>query len=366
MGLSKTAVAYHIRITRNALFVYFHPKLSRLNFPANPILVEVTRGGMVESVHRGAAAVFDAQGRQVAAFGDIERLIYPRSAIKPLQAIVFAESGALESFGFGDQQIALACASHSGESGHVDGVLGWLNRLGLDETVLECGAHFPAHRQSRITMARAGLKATSAHNNCSGKHAGFISVARHQGEPVAGYVKLNHPVQQRVLQVLQELTEEVLHDRPCGLDGCGIPVVGMSLRGIAQGFVQLAHRQFESNKRRIAAERICRAMAEHPWLVGGTDRFCSAVPLATSGRVLIKVGAEGVYAGMTTGANPLGLALKIDDGSRRAAEVAMGWLITKFCRLEQSEIDRIRPWTQPEVKTVANKLAGVVRISGDL
>ncbi len=332
----------------------------------NPVLVEVTRGEMVESFHRGAAVVIDAKGRDMASFGNVTRLVYPRSAIKPLQALSLVESGALERFGLDAEHIALACASHSGELQHTDRIRQWLLRLGLEETVLECGAHYPIHRETRLAMIREDAAATAVHNNCSGKHAGFITVACHKNEPVEGYIRRDHPVQRRVLKVLQELTGESLTVAPSGLDGCGVPVAGMSLRGIARAFGLLASGHFASKSRSSAAERICQAMAQYPELVGGTGRLCTAIPVATDGKVLVKVGAEGVYAGLTGGANPRGFALKVDDGSRRAAEVAVCWLVTKYGHLNAAEIDRLRSWLQPKVTTVAKRPAGVIRLVRDL
>lgn len=308
----------------------------------------------------------DAGGRVVAQFGDITRLVYPRSAVKPLQAIVFVESGALDHYRLGVREIALACASHSGEPCHTDGVHQWLARLGLNDDALECGAHYPAHRDTRVSMIRNEIQTTAIHNNCSGKHAGFISVAHHRGDPVAGYSQREHPVQQRVLKVMCELTEQAVDLAPAGLDGCGIPVAGISLQGIARGFAALASANFASPSRRDAAGRICQAMVEHPNLVGGTDRLCTFVPIATDRRVLIKVGAEGVYAGLAMGDRPLGFALKIDDGSRRAAEVAVTWLINRFCHLRTTEVDKLNPWLQPEIKTVAKRPAGLIRPSTEL
>ena len=332
----------------------------------NPVLVEVIRGDMVESFHRGAAAVFDANGRNIAGFGDIDRPIYPRSAIKPLQAFVLVESGALEHYRLGLPELALACASHSGESCHTDGIRQWLDRLGLNETALECGAHYPAHRDTRIAMTRNDVKAGAIHNNCSGKHTGFLSVACHAGEPVAGYIERNHPVQQRVLRMLQDLSGAPVDTAPAGFDGCGIPVVGMSLQAIAGAFAALAAANFASAKRRVAAGQICEAMANYPNLVGGTDRLCTYIPVETKGQVLIKVGAEGVYAGMVMGDKPLGMALKIDDGSRRAAEVAMTWLIKEFSQLEGAQIEKLNTQLRPEIKTVAKRSAGLIRPAIDL
>ncbi len=316
---------------------------------------------MVESLHRGAAIVADAGGEAIAAFGDTVHPIYPRSSIKPLQALVLVESGALDRYGLTDEHVALACASHSGEPVHVETVRHWLEQLGLDETSLECGAHESVHRKSRNEMIRQGVKATPLHNNCSGKHAGFITTACHLGLPVAGYIKRSHPVQQRVLQTLEELAGESLHNRPCGLDGCGIPITGISLKGVATAFARLSAANFDSSVRQAAARRIVSAMTRFPELVGGEKRFCTEIARVTEGAVLVKVGAEGVYAGMTTGSTPYGFALKIDDGTRRAAEVAMGGLISRYCNLEPSQLELLKPWFEPEVKTVAGRSAGRIR-----
>ncbi len=328
---------------------------------ANPIIVEVTRGDMVESFHRGAVAVVSAGGETVAEHGDVSRRIYPRSAIKPLQAMVLVESGALERYALRDEHIALACASHSGQASHVDSIRQWLEHLGLDQTYLECGTHDSVHRETRNDMIRRGIKSNALNNNCSGKHAGFITVALHSNFPIEGYVDRAHPVQQRVLQTLEELSDESLQEGPAGLDGCGIPVTGMSLRGIAMAFARLAGTKFSSNVRRTSAERIRSAMALFPELVGGENRFCTVVPRITENLALVKVGAEGVYAGMTSDFDGLGFALKIDDGSRRAAEVAMGWQIETHCNLKQSQLLQLKPWFRPEVRTVAEKHAGVIR-----
>ena len=328
---------------------------------ANPVLVEVTRGDMVESFHRGAAAVVDASGKVLAQFGDITRPVYPRSAIKPLQAFVLVESGAIERFGLGDEHIALACASHSGQASHVNRVRQWLGKLGLDETHLECGTQDPADIRTRDDMILRGIRPTALNNNCSGKHAGFVTVASHDDLPIKGYIEREHPIQQRVLRTVAELTDESLHDRPTGVDGCGIPVTAISLYGTALAFARIAAGNFDTKTRRDAALRIRSAMSEFPGLVGGENRFCTAVPTLTENRVLVKVGAEGVYAGLMPEAAGLGLALKIDDGSRRAAEVAMGWLIATYCRLKPTQLDHLKSWFQPEVKTVAKNHAGIIR-----
>ncbi len=289
---------------------------------ANPILVEVTRGDMVESFHRGAVAVVDARGRCVHAWGDVERPVYGRSAIKPLQALALVETGAAERFELGDAEIALACASHRGEAAHVDRVRQWLRRVGLSEADLECGAHPPRDPDEAARLLRSGRAPSPVHNNCSGKHAGFLTTAAHLGEPTRGYVSADHPVQRRVRAILESMSGTALVDAPLGVDGCGIPVVGMSLRASAFAMARLGNPAGLPAARVRAVERICRAMWAQPHMVAGTNRLCTVLMQALPGKVLLKTGAEGVYTAVLP-EQELGVALKIDDGAGRAAAVAV-------------------------------------------
>lgn len=320
--------------------------------------MEITRGDMVESFHRGAAAVVDSTGKIVASYGNIRRLIYPRSAIKPMQALVLAESGAMEHFDLSDQELALACASHSGEPAHVEIIQSWLQKINLDEQALECGAQEPTHKKSRYELVQKYTPAGAVHNNCSGKHTGFLTAAVHWNHQTSGYIKKSHPVQQKMIQTLQELTDEPLEHRPTGIDGCGIPVVGVSLTGIALACARMASRNFNSSQRRDATEKITNAMAQYPYLIAGSGRFCTAVIEKTNGVALVKVGAEGVYSCMVMNGSGLGIALKIDDGSRRAAEVLMGALLARHCNLPATMIEELQPWFSPIVKNIAKLEVG--------
>ncbi len=322
---------------------------------ANPILVESIRGEMVESFYRGAIAVVDAQGVLIDEVGDIRRPIYPRSAIKPLQATILVESGALDFYNLTDKELALACASHSGQLQHVSGVAKWLEQIGLNENALECGAHPPTHRESRNQLIRGNSSPRTLHNNCSGKHCGFLSVAKFRDYPTVGYINISHPVQQEVLSMLEELTEESLASPPPAVDGCGIPTPGISLFGIATAFSKLAAGKTP------ASLRIIDAMRKNPFLVGGTNRFCTAVPEQTHGKVLVKVGAEGVYAGIMLEGRKLGFALKMDDGTRTAAEVAAGGIVIRHGNLDNDEITSLRERFNPIVRNVAGRDVGVLR-----
>ncbi|GMQ90058.1 MAG: asparaginase [Gammaproteobacteria bacterium] len=301
----------------------------------NPVMVEVSRGGMVESLHCGAAAVVDASTRVIAAWGDIDRLVYARSAIKPLQTLALIESGAAERFDLGDDEIALACASHNGEPKHVDTVTRWLERVGLGAQDLECGPQLPLSDDATAELLRAGGVASAIHNNCSGKHAGFLTTARHLGEPTRGYSRADHPVQKRLRRMLEDMSGVSLAHAPAGVDGCGIPVLGLSLRATASAMARLACPASLAGARAAAAERVLRAMIAAPFMVSGSGRFCTQVMCHTGTAAVVKVGAEGVFTAALPGKG-LGVALKIDDGARRAAEVAIGALLAYLGVLSDS------------------------------
>jgi L-asparaginase II len=231
---------------------------------ANPLLVEVTRGNMVESRHRASFAVCDTDGRVVLSAGDVEGPVFARSALKPVQAIALVETGAAKAFGLGDAEIALASASHNSEPRHVETVARWLEVLGLDESDLECGAHLPYHEPSMIALIRSGKEPTQLHNNCSGKHAGFLTVARHLGKKTEGYIRLEHPVQQRVLGIVESMTGLDLSDAPKGIDGCGIPVFGVPLGNLALAMARFADPNDQPDARQEAIARITQAIGPSP------------------------------------------------------------------------------------------------------
>ena len=232
----------------------------------NPLTVEVTRGGMVESRHRGAAVVMDAKGNAVHAWGEIERIVYPRSAIKPLQALAVVETGAAEAFAVTDAELALASASHCGQPQHMDVVLAWLERIGLGADDLECGAHEPLDPETAKARVRAGESPGPADNNCSGKHAGMLTTAKHLGEETAGYTRPGHPVQQRLRAILTDIGGADLSQAPEGTDGCGIPVFGMPLSAMARAMARMADTGGLEAGRAEAAGRIVTAMISNPLL----------------------------------------------------------------------------------------------------
>ncbi|MBV8975899.1 MAG: asparaginase [Alphaproteobacteria bacterium] len=292
----------------------------------NPVLVEVTRGSLVESVHRGSVAVADAGGKIVFALGDLETPVYPRSSLKPIQALPLIESGAADAFGLGPEEIALACASHSGEPMHTSRVAAWLARIGCGPSDLACGAHPSRYEPVAEAMIRNGETPTRIFNNCSGKHTGFLSMARHWDIATAGYERHDHPVQKAVLRTLTDLAE-VGGDIPWGIDGCAAPNFALPLAVQAHAFAKLAGPR---------GARIFAAMVAHPELVSGTGRTCAILMRSTQGRAAVKTGAEGFFAGFVPELR-LGIALKIDDGAARAAETAMAAVLAKLGLLGDDE-----------------------------
>jgi L-asparaginase II len=327
---------------------------------SNPILIETTRGEMVESRHAGAAAVVDAAGRVVRSWGDIDRAVFARSAIKPLQALPLVETGAAERFGLGDAEIALACASHRGEPIHVDTVRRWLARASLGPEDLECGSHSPGNPAAAEALIRAGEAPSALHNNCSGKHSGFLTTARHRGEPTRGYIAPDHPVQQRVRAVLEAMSGLDLARAPRGTDGCGIPVIGLPLRGMARAMARLADPQGLAAERAAAAKRILDAMAAAPIMVSGTGGFATVVMTVAGASVRLKPGAEGVYCAALPGLG-YGVALKIDDGASRASEVAMGAILEWLGAFTPAQRETLAPRLRPVIKNVAWHEVGTIR-----
>ena len=294
-----------------------HYSLFTTHHMTNPVLVEVTRGPLVESIHRGAVAVCDAQGLLRMSVGDIDRPTFSRSALKPIQAVPLIESGAAEKFALSDEEIALACASHSGEPQHTTRIAAWQARIGCSVADLACGPHRPLHEPTATAMIRSGERWTPLHNNCSGKHTGFMTLARGLGVPVEGYQQVDHPVQRLVEATLTELAG-ISGPLPWGVDGCTVPNFALSLAGLARAMAALADTRDLTPSRADACKRVIASMKSHPELVAGTGRPCTQLMQQVPG-IAVKTGAEGVYIAILQDLG-FGVALKIDNGAGRAAE----------------------------------------------
>ena len=328
------------------------------------LTVEVIRGDLVESRHWGAAVVVDARGHILHAWGNIDCHIYPRSAIKPLQALPLIETGAAEKFGVSDAEVALACASHSGELVHTSAVGKWLERIGLGADDLECGRHLPYDEKRAHEPIRAGQAYSNLNSNCSGKHTGFLTTAIHMGEPTKGYIGQEHPVQMHLVGVLSEMSGVDLSSTERGIDGCGIPVIGMPLSAMALGFARMADPSGLERQRATAAEQIVGAMMNHPYNVAGANRFDTIAMQAAPGRFAVKTGAEAVHGGIIPDLG-LGIALKIDDGAKRASDVAMAAILLHLGVLNESARTVMGPFLEMPVHNIPGNRVGCVRMAED-
>ena len=338
----------------------------------NPILVEVMRGTALESAHRGALAVLDADGAVLAAIGDVQRPIFPRSAVKVLQALALVESGAADRLVLGDDELALACASHGGEPMHTQTAARMLEKAGLDADALECGVHWPYHEDSARALAAEGRTPTALNNDCSGKHAGFLCLAcaLHTGPDlrryVRGYIAPDHPVMREVSAALQAATGFDLATAPRGTDGCSIPTFAIPLHNLALAFARVATGQGLRPGHAAAARRLRTAVARSPLMVSGTGRFDSRVMERLGERVFCKVGAEGVYCAALP-ERGVGVAIKMDDGNNaRASEVVMAAAIEALVALDVDDAAFMRGFSEAPLRNWNRIEVGALRASPSL
>lgn len=324
--------------------------------------VEVWRGPLVESRHRVSVAVVDGGGRMRACAGDPTVPVFARSSAKPIQALPLAEDGVLERFGMGDRELALACASHSGEPRHVSVATAMLRRIGLDDTSLACGPQEPFHEASARSLRSAGQPAGRIHNNCSGKHAGMLALARSHGWMVAGYQEASHPVQERMLVEVARWTELPESEIQLGTDGCGVVTFGVPLVSLAGAFARLAAAARRGDP---GPSRVVRAMTTYPELVGGTGRLCTDLMRAGGGRILAKTGAEGMYCAGVPGAE-LGVAIKVEDGAKRASGPALLGVLRELGLLAEEEMAELESHANPDVVNTRGEIVGRIRASIEL
>ncbi|NCO22457.1 MAG: asparaginase [Rhodobacterales bacterium] len=313
-------------------------------------MVEVWRGGLLESWHAGHGAVCDAAGQVVQAWGDPGAVIFPRSSCKMLQALPLVESGAAAAAGLDSRRLALACASHQGAALHVAAVQGWLADLGLGERDLRCGPEASRDTDLKLAMIRANEAPCQVHNNCSGKHAGFLTLTQHL-KAGPEYVDLAHPVQQAVCAAIEEVTGV---DSPgYGIDGCSAPNFATTVQGLAHAMARFAVAGQGSGARDRAMTALRDAMLEHPELVAGQGRACTELMRAMGGRVAIKTGAEAVFVAMIPDLG-LGVAIKIVDGATRASECAIAAILVAL-----GVLDPAHPATRRRLGAVIENRAGL-------
>jgi len=283
------------------------------------LTVRVTRGPMVESRHRVHGVVVDTAGAVIAAAGEVDLRTYWRSCAKPFQVMPLVADGGIDRIDWGDDELVLACASHGGEPEHVAIASRMLSTIGLDEGDLACGPSEPLSRRGLQSWRESGSPLTRLHNNCSGKHAAMLARALQCGWPTKDYQAAEHPVQREALAQAAHWTRTPADQIAVGIDGCGVSVFGVPLRGMALAYAHLAA---QAQAGEGAAARIVRAITARPFLIGGTDRFDTVLAMETGGALIAKVGAEGVHC-VAVPSRGWGLALKVEDGSLRAQHVAV-------------------------------------------
>lgn len=327
-----------------------------------PVLVEVLRGPVVESVHQVVAVVANEAGSVTHYWGHPQYLTFPRSCIKMLQAIPLVETGAAQKFELDDKMIALACASHSGEEFHIQTLQHWAEKVGFKESQLVCGPHWPYNENSARTMARRNQEPGEFCNNCAGKHSGIVTTCLHLGEDITNYQDYAHPAQKRLRDVLTE-TMKVDHSKSAhGTDGCGIPTYAVPLQSIATGMATFVNPKV-SPKRKETVDRILRAVRSYPEYVSGSnDVFSVDVVTKTQGRVIVKGGAEGVFTGILAD-KKITFAVKCIDGSARAARVVAAALISQFAGLSAEEAAFLKSHLNPEIKNWKGDVVGQLRIA---
>ena len=318
--------------------------------------VEVTRGGRVESQHRVHVAVVHAERGLVAAAGNPAFVSFVRSAIKMFQALPLVEDGGAERFGLVEEEIAVCTASHNAEPFHVAAVRSLLRKAGANESQLACGPHPPMHAGAAERLAEAGETPGRIHNNCSGKHAGMLALTALRGWSVDGYHRIEHPLQQRVLSTLAGWCGTVPEAIALGVDGCGLPTFALPLDRVAAGCARFAAAAAD---RQPPPAAIVRAMTSHPAYVAGTGRLCTDLMTRTAGRVFVKVGAEGYYCAGAPDAR-LGVALKVEDGARRAAEPALLAVLHALDLVSDADAEALATYARPSVLNTRGETVGEI------
>lgn len=332
------------------------------NDNANPVLVEVTRGDIVEIRHRGSIAIADSNGQLIYGLGDMDSPVYPRSALKYVQVLPLLYSGAADHFGFTDKEIAIMAASHTAEDVHVETVRGIWEKTGLGEENLRCGSHYPNNAKAKNALIRASLKPNQIHNNCSGKHSGFLALAKFLGASMDNYLELDHPVQVMIREALEMLVGISSDDLVVGIDGCSAPNYAMPLPNMAQVFAAIDAAETSDAKLNDACRRLVTAVTSNPMMVSGTGRFCTDLMSTVGDRVFGKLGAAGYYSIGIRG-KKIGVAVKTESGVRGPQFAPILAVLKKMEVISESEFDTLKTYFQHPVLNRKDKVTGEFRLA---
>lgn len=334
-------------------------------------LVELTRGGLVESRHRGVIAIVDGDGVIRASLGDVEQVVFMRSSAKPLQIVPLIETGAADHYGFTQKELAVMMASHNGEPMHVDAVRSILGKIGLDEGALQCGVHPPMHEPTARELWRKGEEPSAVHNNCSGKHSGMLALAVHRGYPLDDYTSLDHPVQVQIRATVANFVGLRPDRIEVAVDGCGVPVFGCPLWRAAHAYAGLVDPTGFSHRRSEACRRAVAAMQAHPEMVGGTGQFTTDLMRVGQHRLVCKTGAAGYFAVgvLPTDDTPaLGITVKIEDGdpTGRARGPVVLHLLHEMGVLQETDLEQLKDHWPSAICNHRGDEVGEVRIAFDI
>ncbi|MCH7680674.1 asparaginase [candidate division KSB1 bacterium] len=321
------------------------------------IVAEVIRNERVESRHRGYIAVATTNGSLLASLGEVQFRTYIRSAAKPFQIMPLLTSGAVEHFQFTDKELAVIMASHNSESFHLETVKSILKKISLTVEHLKCGSHLPLHKPTAKELLIQKERLTALHNNCSGKHSGMLALAVYKKWPLATYLNQEHPVQVEIKETISRFSEVPADEIHVGVDGCSAPVFFLPVKKMALMYAKLTEGNIEPG------ERVFNLMSANPEMIAGSDRFDTDLMEALAGRAVSKVGAEGVRCLGIRGSAPIGIAIKIDDGSGRASAAVMLEVLAQLDLISQAELDKLSKYRKPVFKNHAGIETGFINVN---
>lgn len=329
-------------------------------------LALLTRSGYVESIHYGYICVVDSTGKIIKEIGDSKTKIYFRSSAKPIQAVQAVESGATEHFGFTKKEISIMCSSHSGQIMHQDTVRGMLNKIGEEANVLKCGTMIPYNQEEAKRLYVNKEEPTVLHCSCSAKHTGMLTLAKYRNYPIEDYNKIDHPVQQEILDTVSYFADYNKEDIVIGVDGCGAPIYLLPIYNIALSYARIMNAANDKNsKYHKSCKRIIEAMTEYPEMVAGDKEFCTELMIGAGGKLIGKVGCEAVYC-VGIKDKDIGICVKIIDGNERAVYPVVMQVLKELNILDNDELDWLKKWDRVELRNNLNEVIGEITSSFQL
>ncbi|WP_160647486.1 asparaginase [Chengkuizengella marina] len=321
------------------------------------IIIHVKRGSVIESQHNGYIVVTDINGQIIYHLGDPEYKTFARSSAKILQAIPIIEETSKNNIDLSDEEIAVICSSHNGEADHVNKVKSILDKFNLSPSHLLCGEQQPLHKETREKLLRKNFKFTTLHNTCSGKHAGMLILAKLLNSPIESYLSIDHPVQQVMLNTIVEMSGAKMNEVDIAKDGCGVPVFGLSVHQLAKAYAKIGSSYSLSENRALACKKILKAISKHPFYLAGTDRFDTHLIHVTQGRIIGKMGNEGVFA-LTIPTEELGIAVKVSDGAERASYPTVVETLSQLNLISTYEKEKLERFHYPIIKNRRDEVVG--------